>query len=213
MIPANAGLHVRFRGAQRGVDGVTMRRADALVSTHQRRHRHTLRGGDREIPGGAVFGRMPAFAARARLRVRGLDADQLVAGDGMLTLREAGELRLIDRPLESPRGRESAVPFAQNLLALAVVVLADVAELLVVIALGLTGAERFGHRHHGAAPPRLVETRMAVPAACCGAAAVARAAFVDGRRTAGAAAARRNRTVPIASETGRGTSAGCRSAA
>ena len=104
MIPANARLHVRFRGAQCGIDGVTMRHADARVSTNQRRHRYTLRGGDREIPSGAVFGRMPAFAARARPRVRGLDADQLVTGDGMLTLRETGELRLIDRPAESPRG-------------------------------------------------------------------------------------------------------------
>src|ERR1700680_2685910 len=54
------------------------------------------------------------------------------------------------------------MPLAQNLLALAVVVLANVAELLLVIALCLTGAQRFGHRHH-ARPPRLVETRMAVP--------------------------------------------------
>ena len=71
----------------------------------------------------------------------------------MLALREAGKLRLVDRPLESPRGRELTVPLAQDLLALAVIVLADVAELLVVIALGLTGAERFGHRHHGRASP------------------------------------------------------------
>ena len=71
----------------------------------------------------------------------------------MLALREAGKLRLVDRPLESPRGRELTVPLAEDLLALAVIVLADVAELLVVIALGLTGAERFGHRHHGRTSP------------------------------------------------------------
>src|SRR4029077_18323890 len=55
------------------------------------------------------------------------------------------------------------MPLAQNLLALAVVVLANVPELLVMIALCLTGAERFGHRHHARASSRLVETRMAVP--------------------------------------------------
>src|SRR6266545_2672981 len=52
------------------------------------------------------------------------------------------------------------MPLAQNLLALAVVVLANVAELLVVIALCLTGAERFGHRHHARVPlcPRRANT-------------------------------------------------------
>ena len=109
-----------------------------------------------------MVGRAGAVRRPRSPRVRGLDADQLVAGEGMLALREAGELRLVDRPVESPRGRQPTVPLAENLLALAVIVLADVAELLVVIALRLTGAERLGHRHHGRASPRLVETRMAV---------------------------------------------------
>src|SRR4029077_10812366 len=105
MIPANAGLDVRLRGAQRGVDGVTMRDANALVSTDQRSNRDTLGGRDREIPGSTVFGCLATCAARARQRLRRLDANQSVAGDGMLALREAGELRLVDRALKSPRGR------------------------------------------------------------------------------------------------------------
>jgi len=85
------------RGAQGGIDGVTMGRSHALVSAHQRRHRHTLRA---EIVRSRRRGVRPyaAFAAHARLDIRGLDADQSLAGDGMLALRETRELRLVDRP-------------------------------------------------------------------------------------------------------------------
>src|SRR5579862_971412 len=123
MVPPNAGLHVRFRRTQGGIDGLSMCCPYALVSTNQRRQRHALRSRNREIPGGTVVGGVPPFTASARRR---LDANQLVARDGMLPLGQPGELYLIDRTLETPRGRQAAMPCAQNLLSLAVIVLADV---------------------------------------------------------------------------------------
>ncbi len=92
--------------------------------------------------------RVDGWATRADLPVSRLYSHELITGEWMLPLGETCELRFVDRAGESPLRRQPPIPLAKDLLAFAVVVLARVAELLAMIPLRLSGAQRLRHRHH-----------------------------------------------------------------
>lgn len=79
----------------------------------------------------------------------GLMPDQLLPGEGMLSVHQALELRVVDRSDQAPARRESAMPLPPNDIGRGVIVLMGVAELLRVIRAELRGTERFGEGKHG----------------------------------------------------------------
>src|SRR5262249_51808415 len=111
--------------------------------------------------------RRHTLAAPVRRLARGLMADELLAGDGMLALGESLEVLFPDCSGETPADGKVAIPHAANHVAFRVVVLARVLKLFLVVAARLARAQRLGDRQHRAAVTgRMVPARLArMPAA------------------------------------------------
>src|SRR5580658_3070453 len=66
----------------------------------------------------------------------------------MLAVAEPPKLFLLDATTQAPLLGQFPVPLTPNPVALAVVILLCVAELLLMISVGLSGTDRLGYREH-----------------------------------------------------------------
>src|SRR5271155_4416587 len=161
MVSADPSLNVFFHFAKRYLHTFPMRPSYAIVSTHESGQRNALGSRERRVPGGTVFHSANRLTSCIHVFARCLMANELLFGQGMLTVRQPLKVFLLHFASESPFLRESAVPLAPNAVSLGVVVLLGVRELLFVIGLRLAGTQRFGNGQHDSLEVRFLPGRDA----------------------------------------------------
>jgi len=150
---AEPGLDEALGLIEGDLRALPMRFSDPFIAADECRERHALRRREGRVPARAVLHRAHGLTLSGGHQVRGVVPNEYLVGDGMVPVGEALKVLLVNGAREPPRLRELTVPFATNLLASRVVVLAGVAELFRVILRGLPRTERLGDRQHGR-PPR-----------------------------------------------------------
>src|SRR5580698_2006097 len=148
MVSADPSLNVFLHFAKRYLHTFPMRPSYAIVSTHESGQRNALGSRERRVPGGTVFHSANRLTSCIDVFARCLMANELLLGQGMLTVRQPLKVFLLHFTMQPPLLREPAVPLAAYSVALGVVVLLRVRELLFVIGLGLAGTQRFGNGQH-----------------------------------------------------------------
>src|SRR5580698_7511127 len=161
MVSSNPSLDIFLHFAECHLHAFAMCLAYGFVSTHESSQRNALGSRERRVPGGTVLHCANRLTSCIDVFARCLMANELLFGQGMLTVRQPPKVFLLHFASESPFLRESAVPLAPNSVALGIVVLLGVRELLFVIGLGLAGTQRFGNGQHDSLEVRFLPGRDA----------------------------------------------------
>src|SRR5580698_3130184 len=148
MVSADPSLNVFFHFAKRYLHTFPMRPSYAIVSTDKSSQRDALRSRERRVPGGTMLHGANRLTSCIDVFARCLMANELLFGQGMLTVRQPLKVFLLHFTMQPPLLREPAVPLAAYSVALGVVVLLRVCKLLFVIRLRLAGTQRFGNGQH-----------------------------------------------------------------
>src|SRR5579859_602424 len=148
MVPADAGLDESLQFVQGHRNSFLVSPAYPLIAAHQGGERDCLRCAEGCVPPGAVLHGANGFAVLVYIFVSGSAANQLLAGNRMLAFAETGKMLRADFGFEAPPLSQPAMPAALHFGTLRVVVVLGIGELFLVIALRLSGAERFGDGQH-----------------------------------------------------------------
>src|SRR5579863_3769066 len=112
MVSADSSLDIFLHFAKRYLHAFAMRLAYTIVSAHEGSQRHTLRRGERCIPGCAVFHRAHRLAASINVLSRGLVPHKLFARQRVPPVRQPSEVLFPHFTLQAPLFGEFAVPLA-----------------------------------------------------------------------------------------------------
>src|SRR5580700_3335629 len=147
-IPSQSCLNILLQFVQRDFNTGSMGLLYAFIAAYKCRQRYAFRCGERGIPACAVLHRLDCIAVLVHIFSRRLIANQLLAGNRLMAITEPPKLFLLYSTTQSPFLGQLPVPPAAYPVAFAVVVLLRVAELLLMIGVGLTCTERLGNSEH-----------------------------------------------------------------